>query len=440
MGPVWRPLPDELPLPARLLVEQLRELKDAHGLSLADIATATHYSRASWERWLNGKRLVTRSALLGFISVVGADEALLLELLSQAAKSPRPAAPTRPPTPPPAAPPSPLAVPATAVPATAVPATAVPATAVPAPSAAPSAPDVPSTPDVPAPADVSSAPDVPARTAVPPRTDVRAPLDVCAPLDGPAATPAGVPAFAAPAAALPLSPTDPARLSDAPAPAPAPVPTPALSPARSPIPHPAPTTTPPASAPERAPRRRRLPKRWSVALAGLTAVLAAAILLLALAGPGAGAGSQLSQARSLATLLSGAADNRAVAVAAVVDIEQCQNLQQAAVDLDQMGRLHAGLVQQLSRVRTDRLAQHQALVSTLDQGWQASQRADDDYARWAQDSVSSCADGHRPAATAWKLQGDEASAAATADKQSASVLWNAIATQDGLARITADQL
>ena len=430
MGPVWRPLPDELPLPARLLVEQLRELKDAHGLSLADIAAATHYSRASWERWLNGKRLVTRSALLGFISVVGADEALLLELLSQAAKSPRPAAPTPPPSGPPSAPPSPLAVP---TPTDVRAPLAVPTpTAVPTPSAAPSAPDVPSTHDVPAPADVSSAPDVP------PRTDVRAPLDV------PAPTPAGVPAFAAPAAALPLSPTDAAPPSDAPASAP--VPTPALSPARSPIPHPAPTPTPTptptpaASAPERAPRRRRLPKRWSVALAGLTAVLAAAILLLALAGPGAGADSQLSQARSLATLLSGAADNRAVAVAAVVDIEQCQNLQQAAVDLDQMGRLHAGLVQQLSRVRTDRLAQHQALVSTLDQGWQASQRADDDYARWAQDSVSSCADGHRPAATAWKLQGDEASAAATADKQSASVLWNAIATQDGLARITADQL
>jgi hypothetical protein len=179
-----------------------------------------------------------------------------------------------------------------------------------------------------------------------------------------------------------------------------------------------------------------------VVLTALCAVLVAATLLvLALTGTGADAStSQLSQARALLTLLNTAADNRAVAVAAVVDIEQCQSLPQSAADLDQMGRLRAAMVTQLSRLRTDRLAQHQALVSALDQGWQASQRADDDYAHWAQASAAACTAGHRPTATAWKLQGDEASADATAAKQRAAVLWNAVATANGLSDITADQL
>ncbi len=30
-------------------------LKDGSGLSLAQISARTHYSRASWERWFNGK-------------------------------------------------------------------------------------------------------------------------------------------------------------------------------------------------------------------------------------------------------------------------------------------------------------------------------------------------------------------------------------------------
>ena len=178
------------------------------------------------------------------------------------------------------------------------------------------------------------------------------------------------------------------------------------------------------------------------AVAALCAVLVATLLLLprqTSAGSG-GDTSQLAQAQALLTLLSSAADTREVAVAAVVDIEQCQSLPQSVADLDQMGRLRAGMVTQLSRLRTDRLPQQQALVSALDQGWQASQRADDDYARWAQASVAACADGHHPSATAWKLQGDEASADATAAKQRAAVLWNAVATADGLSSITADQL
>ncbi|QMU78070.1 hypothetical protein GXW83_22600 [Streptacidiphilus sp. PB12-B1b] len=49
MGSTWKPLPDELSGSARRLTEELRAVKDRSGLSLSDMAAATHYSKASWE-------------------------------------------------------------------------------------------------------------------------------------------------------------------------------------------------------------------------------------------------------------------------------------------------------------------------------------------------------------------------------------------------------
>jgi len=86
----WAPLPDDVTEPAARLVEELRALKDAKGLTLLDLAAATHYSRSSWERWLNGKRPVTRSALERFAIAVGADSGPLLALFDSPAD---PAAP-----------------------------------------------------------------------------------------------------------------------------------------------------------------------------------------------------------------------------------------------------------------------------------------------------------------------------------------------------------
>lgn len=186
--------------------------------------------------------------------------------------------------------------------------------------------------------------------------------------------------------------------------------------------------------------RRRWSRRVVVAAVGGCLVLAGAAALVA-SQPGAGGGaSTAAQGRSLSALLQGAADNRQVAVAGVLDVEQCQNLQQAAADLNQLARVRGGLVQQLARLSTDRLPQQQALVSALVDGWQASQRSDQDYARWAQASVASCARGHRPAGSSWKVDGDEASAVATAAKQRAAALWNTVAVAEGLPPITPDQL
>ncbi|MBD0691971.1 hypothetical protein BG452_09965 [Streptomyces sp. CBMA123] len=47
----------------RELVEVLRRMKDRSGLSLVELATRTLHSKSSWQRWLNGERLVTEEAL-----------------------------------------------------------------------------------------------------------------------------------------------------------------------------------------------------------------------------------------------------------------------------------------------------------------------------------------------------------------------------------------
>ena len=60
----WRGLPDGLTAGERELVEALRSMKDASGLTLTELAAKTHYSKSSWQRWLNGERLVTEPALL----------------------------------------------------------------------------------------------------------------------------------------------------------------------------------------------------------------------------------------------------------------------------------------------------------------------------------------------------------------------------------------
>lgn len=84
MGSVWAPLPAGLNPAARRLVGELRALKDEYNLSLAQLSASTHYSRASWERWLNGKRLITPDALTAVGTRFGADVALLTALLREA--------------------------------------------------------------------------------------------------------------------------------------------------------------------------------------------------------------------------------------------------------------------------------------------------------------------------------------------------------------------
>ncbi|MEV6765342.1 helix-turn-helix transcriptional regulator [Streptomyces sp. NPDC051105] len=76
----WQPLPATLPGEARHLVEQLRVLKGRTGLSLADLARRTAYSKSSWQRYLSGDRLPPRSAAQVLCRLGGGDQTRLLAL------------------------------------------------------------------------------------------------------------------------------------------------------------------------------------------------------------------------------------------------------------------------------------------------------------------------------------------------------------------------
>ncbi len=81
----WKALPEELDPRVRELVGQLRRLKEVSGLSLAQVASKTGYSRSSWERYLAGRALPARQAVETFAQVCGADQARLLALQEVAA-------------------------------------------------------------------------------------------------------------------------------------------------------------------------------------------------------------------------------------------------------------------------------------------------------------------------------------------------------------------
>jgi transcriptional regulator with XRE-family HTH domain len=83
----WRPLPHSLPGEARHLVEQLRALKDRSGLSLAELARRTAYSKSSWQRYLSGAQPPPRAAVQALGRAAGADQARLLALWELSARS-----------------------------------------------------------------------------------------------------------------------------------------------------------------------------------------------------------------------------------------------------------------------------------------------------------------------------------------------------------------
>ncbi|WP_338898054.1 helix-turn-helix transcriptional regulator [Streptomyces sp. TG1A-60] len=63
---------------SELIAVEMRRLKESSGLSFAKLAARTHYSRSSWERFLNGKKPVPREAVEQFASAVGAGAGSLL--------------------------------------------------------------------------------------------------------------------------------------------------------------------------------------------------------------------------------------------------------------------------------------------------------------------------------------------------------------------------
>ncbi|GAA4809830.1 helix-turn-helix domain-containing protein [Streptomyces ziwulingensis] len=67
--PRWKALPDELDPQIREFAGQLRRLVDRGELSIAALADATGYSKTSWERYLNGRLLAPKGAVVALAEV-----------------------------------------------------------------------------------------------------------------------------------------------------------------------------------------------------------------------------------------------------------------------------------------------------------------------------------------------------------------------------------
>ncbi|GAA3498830.1 hypothetical protein GCM10019016_059330 [Streptomyces prasinosporus] len=64
-------MPDELDPQIREFTSQLRRVVDRSGLSVASVADRTGYSKTSWERYLNGRLLAPKRAIVALAEVTG---------------------------------------------------------------------------------------------------------------------------------------------------------------------------------------------------------------------------------------------------------------------------------------------------------------------------------------------------------------------------------
>ncbi|MGW3745256.1 DUF2690 domain-containing protein [Streptomyces sp. NPDC005146] len=72
--PRWKALPDELDPQVREFSGQLRRLIDRSGLSIAAVADRTGYSKTSWERYLNGRLLAPKGAIVALAEATETDQ------------------------------------------------------------------------------------------------------------------------------------------------------------------------------------------------------------------------------------------------------------------------------------------------------------------------------------------------------------------------------
>lgn len=78
--PRWKDLPDGLDPRVGEFVTRLRRTVDGDGSSLAALADGTGYGRTSWERYLNGRLLAPKGAVIALAEVTGTDPAPLITL------------------------------------------------------------------------------------------------------------------------------------------------------------------------------------------------------------------------------------------------------------------------------------------------------------------------------------------------------------------------
>ncbi|MGJ5755683.1 peptidoglycan-binding protein [Streptomyces puniciscabiei] len=76
----WKQLPDSLDPRVRRLAVQMRRVKDHSGLGLQALAARTGYSRASWDRYLNGRSFPPQEAVAALARACDIDPARLLAM------------------------------------------------------------------------------------------------------------------------------------------------------------------------------------------------------------------------------------------------------------------------------------------------------------------------------------------------------------------------
>ncbi|MEU6505516.1 DUF2690 domain-containing protein [Streptomyces sp. NPDC046942] len=69
--PRWKDLPDDLDPQIKEFTSQIRRLVDRSGLSVAALADRTGYSKTSWERYLGGRLLAPKGAVVALAEVTG---------------------------------------------------------------------------------------------------------------------------------------------------------------------------------------------------------------------------------------------------------------------------------------------------------------------------------------------------------------------------------
>ncbi|MER7310052.1 MULTISPECIES: DUF2690 domain-containing protein [Streptomyces] len=78
--PRWKALPQELDPQVKEFAGHVRRLIDRNGLGLAAVADRTGYSKTSWERYLNGRLLPPKGAVVALAEVTGTHPAHLTTL------------------------------------------------------------------------------------------------------------------------------------------------------------------------------------------------------------------------------------------------------------------------------------------------------------------------------------------------------------------------
>ncbi|KUO12003.1 helix-turn-helix domain-containing protein [Streptomyces sp. DSM 15324] len=83
----WRDLPDELDPQMREFAELLRRVVDRAGLGVGAVADRTGYSRTAWEKYLDGRLLAPRGAVVALAEATGTPSADLVAVWTSAERA-----------------------------------------------------------------------------------------------------------------------------------------------------------------------------------------------------------------------------------------------------------------------------------------------------------------------------------------------------------------